>query len=79
MSWLKDSRLNARLSQDQVCAILDISRPTYARLENDPGLMTLKQGAALKAAGITIVFTDFVAVDCPVCNGGGILYKPMEK
>ena len=46
---LKEARKRARYSQDQVAGILGISRPTYAKMENDPGIVTIDDAKTLSS------------------------------
>lgn len=44
---LKEARKRARYSQETVAGILGISRPTYAKMENDPDIVTIEDAKTL--------------------------------
>lgn len=44
---LKEARRNARYSQQKVADYLGVSRPTYAKLEKDAGLVTIEDAKKL--------------------------------
>lgn len=44
---LKEARKQARYSQEQVAGYLGISRPTYAKMEADPGVVTIEDAKKL--------------------------------
>ncbi|ERL08038.1 helix-turn-helix transcriptional regulator [Olsenella profusa] len=44
---LKDARKAARYSQESVAGFLGISRPTYQKMEKDPGIVTVDDARKL--------------------------------
>lgn len=44
---LKEARKKARYSQQEAADYLGISRPTYARMENEPGTITVDDAKKL--------------------------------
>lgn len=44
---LKEARKAARYSQEEVAGKLGISRPTYAKMEKEPGLITIDDAKKL--------------------------------
>ena len=44
---LKEARKSARYSQEEVAGKLGISRPTYAKMEKEPGLITIDDAKKL--------------------------------
>jgi DNA-binding XRE family transcriptional regulator len=44
---LKEARKAARYSQEEVAGKLGISRPTYAKMEKEPGLITIDNAKKL--------------------------------
>ena len=52
---LFEARKAARYSQDEVAGKLGISRPTYAKMEKDPGSVTIDDAVKLaKLFGVTV-------------------------
>jgi DNA-binding XRE family transcriptional regulator len=52
---LQEARKGARYSQEDVAGLLGISRPTYAKMENDPGTITIDEAKVLaKLFGVTV-------------------------
>ena len=46
---LKEARMAARYTQEEVAGNLGISRPTYAKMEKDPGSITVYDAKRLAA------------------------------
>lgn len=44
---LSEARKNARYSQEQVAGLLGISRPTYRKMEENPGTVTIDDAEKL--------------------------------
>ncbi|MCI6547634.1 MAG: helix-turn-helix domain-containing protein [Coriobacteriaceae bacterium] len=44
---LIEARKQARYSQEAVASYLGISRPTYAKMESDPGIVTVEDAKKL--------------------------------
>lgn len=44
---LIEARKQARYSQEAVASYLGISRPTYAKMENNPGIVTVEDAKKL--------------------------------
>ena len=58
---LQEARKAARYSQEEVAGKLGISRPTYAKMEKDPGIVTVDDAKKLaKLFGVSIgdIFFD---------------------
>ena len=58
---LGEARINARYSQQAVADHLGISRPTYAKMEKDPGSVTVddaKKLSKLFEVNISEIFFD---------------------
>lgn len=52
---LNEARLAARYSQEVVAGYLGISRPTYAKMEKDPGTVTVEDAQKLaKLFGVSV-------------------------
>lgn len=52
---LIEARKNARYSQEAVAGYLGISRPTYAKMENNPDVVTVEDARKLaKLFGVSV-------------------------
>ena len=61
---LYEARKAARYSQDEVAGKLGISRPTYAKMEKDPGLVTIDDAQKLaKMFGVSVGDIFFASND----------------
>lgn len=59
---LKEARKAARYSQEEVAGKLGISRPTYAKMEKEPGLITIddaKKLSELFGVAVSEIFFRF--------------------
>lgn len=61
---LYEARKAARYSQDEVAGKLGISRPTYAKMEKDPGSVTIDDAQKLaKMFGVSVGDIFFTSND----------------
>lgn len=61
---LKEARLNAKLTQEEVAGYLGISRITYGKMERDPDLITLSDAKALAKLFKVSVEEIFFSTNC---------------
>ena len=61
---LVDARKSARYSQAEVAGVLGISRPTYAKMEKDPGIISIGDAKVLaKLFGVDVAEIFFTSND----------------
>jgi hypothetical protein len=58
MNWLTKARVAAKKTKTDLANVLEISRPTYNRLEDVPDRLTLGQLSVLNGIGIRRELTD---------------------
>ncbi len=63
---VKEARLNARYSQREVAEHLGVSRPTYIKMEQNPGTITMED--AHKLAEFFGMSVDDIVFFEPNCN-----------
>ena len=61
---LREARKQARYSQEQVAGLLGISRPTYAKMEKNPEIVTIEDAKRLAELFGVTVGDIFFATDC---------------
>ena len=75
MSWLESERQRLDISVTDVARYLGVSRPTYYRYRDEPGVMSLAQVMVLARRGFLIPGLSgdvtLKTVTCPRCQGSG--------
>lgn len=61
---LEEARKDARYSQEVVAGILGISRPTYAKMEKNPDMVTVEDARKLSELFGVSVQDLFFGTDC---------------